>query len=433
MNVPVSARWSYIPLNIWLFYSVSTISVFEFGPLQFPVESKMLLYGYLFVAHIAIIFGYRSGLKKTTHLRGLDYTDIWLNKKLVNLLAVIVLIGIALAFLRDSLSGASIAVATDDAFGARELYTKERSGGVLGYVAAILNSLRVPFLAVVTANFTKVSKFAKWILLLLILRMVYEAVVGSSRSGLMLLIIVTFFSGLALLRTRQIDVSVKKFLLLSTAAVFLFLAFSSYIAIARQTIVIEDFAQYMANNVRYDFDYDNLLMPQFSGGLKFINAGILQGYFYFTHAYAGLSNALNLPFTGTTLFFGHSDFLIRNLARIFGEDVLVYSYHYQLIAADLSASTLWISAYAWIASDVTFIGSLFVLFFFGSLFARSWMKVTTMPTIVSSALLGWMAYFFFQINFTFVPADLGAVVSFWGVILMFVFRFKINRRGMISG
>jgi hypothetical protein len=433
MNVSASARWSYVPLNIWLFYSVSTISVFAFGPLQFPVESKMLLYGYLFVAHIAIIFGYRSGLKKTKHLRGLDYTDNWLNKKIVNLLAVIVLIGIALAFLRDSLSGASIAVATDDAFGARELYTKERSGGVLGYVGAILNSLRVPFLALVTANFTKVSKFAKWILLLLIVRMVYEAVVGSSRSGLMLLIIVLFFSGLALLRTRQIDVSVKKFLLLSTAAVFLFLAFSSYIAIARQTIVIEDFAQYMANNDRYDFDYDNLLMPQFSGGLKFINAGILQGYFYFTHAYAGLSSALNLPFNGTTFLFGHSDFLIRNFARIFGEDTLLYSYNYQLIAADLSASTLWISAYAWIASDVTFIGSLFVLFFFGSLFARSWMKVTTMPTIVSSALLGWMAYFFFQINFTFVPADLGAVVSFWGVILMFVFRFKKNRRGMIGG
>jgi hypothetical protein len=433
MSVAEPAKWSYVPLTIWLFYSITTISIFEFGPLQFPIESKLLLYGYLFFAHMAIFFGYCSGLKKVKYLRGLEYTDRWLDKKLINKLSLIVSIGIVYAFFRDSLAGASIQVATADSFEAREVYTSERSGGILGYVGAILDSFRVPFLAIITANFKNVSKFSKWVFLFLVLRILYESFIGSSRSGIMLLLIVLFFSGLALIFTKQIDVSLKKFFLIGSVSALLFLAFSSYIAIARQTIVIEDFAQYMANNARYDFDYDNFLMPQFSGGLKFINAGILQGYFYFTHAYAGLSSALNLPFNGTTFFFGHSDFLIRNLARIFGEDVLLYSYHYQLIASDFSASTLWISAYAWIASDVTFIGSLFVLFFFGSLFARSWIKVTTMPTIVSSALLGWMAYFFFQINFTFVPADLGAVVSFWGVILMFVFRFKKNRREIISG
>ena len=398
MSMYVSTKWSYLPLSLWLLYSLATIFLFEFGPLQFPIESKPLLYGYLFFAHMAIIFGYYSGLKKVKYLRGLEYTDRWLNKKLINKLSLIVLIGILYSFFRDYLAGASIQVATADAYDAREVYTSKRSGGILGYVGAILDCFRLPFLAIITANFKNVSKFSKWVFLFLVLRILYESFVGSSRSGIMMLLVVLFFSGLASILTKQIDVSLKKFFLIGSVSALLFLAFSSYIAIARQTIVIEDFAQYMANNARYAFDNDNFLMPQFSGDLEFINAGILQGYFYFTHAYANLSSALNLPFNGTTFLFGHSDFLIRNLARIFGEDVLLYSYHYQLIDLGLSASTLWISAYAWIASDVTFIGSLFVLFFFGSLFARSWIKVTTMPTIVSSALLGWMAYFFFQIK-----------------------------------
>lgn len=431
MSLHISTKWSYAPLTLWLLYSISTILIFAFGPLQFPVENKILLYGYLFAAHIAIIFGYHSGLKRTKYLSGRNYDNRLLNKKLVDVLSIIVIMGILLGFLRDSLSGASITVAAEDAFGARELYTQERNGGVLGYMAAILNSFRVPFLAVVTINFFKVSKFAKLVFLSLILRMIYEAIIGSSRSGIMLLIIVLFFAGMVLIQTRQIALSFKKFILVGGVVGAFFLAFSSYIAIARQTFVIKDFTEYMANNNRYDFDHDNFLIPQFSGNLEFINAGILQGYFYFTHAYAGLSHSLNLPFNGTTFFFGHSDFLIRNLSRIFGEEVLLYSYNYRLIDADLSASTLWISAYAWIASDVTFIGSLFVLFFFGSLFARSWIKVIKLPTIVASALYGWMAYFFFQINFTFVPADLGAVLSFWGIIILFVFRFKKKRNSVV--
>jgi hypothetical protein len=433
MSVAGQNKWSYVPLKIWLFYSITTIYIFEFGPLQFPIENKYLLYGYLFFAHLAIIFGYCSGIRKVKYLIGVEYTDRWLNKTLINKLSLIVLISIIYSFFRDYLAGTSIAVATNDAFEAREVYTKERSGGMLGYVGSILDSLRVPFLAIITSNFKNVSKFSKWVFLFLILRMLYASFVGSSRSGIMLLLIVLFFSVMPLTFTKQIKVSLKKIFLVGSVFALLFLAFSSYVAIARQTIVIEDFTQYMANNSRYDFDFDNFLMPQFSGGLQFINAGILQGYFYFTHAYAGLSNALNLPFNGTTFFFGHSDFLIRNLSRMFGEDVLLYSFHYQLISAELSKSTLWISAYAWIASDVTFIGSFFVLFLFGSLFAKSWMKVTTRPTVISSALYGWMAYFFFQINFTFVPADLGAVISFWGVIVLFVFRFKKNRREIIIG
>ena len=167
-----------------------------------------------------------------------------------------------------------------------------------------------------------------------------------------------------------------------------------------------------------------MLVPKFTGSLDLLNSGILTAYFYFGHAYNGLGHALNLPFKGTTLFFGHSDFTIRNLARILGEDVYQYSYPYRVVAEGLGYRHHWYTTYAWIASDTTFVGSIVVFFFFGSLFARSWIRVLRRPDLISCTVLAWMSYLFFQVNMTFVPADLGAFISFWGSLAIFTFRLS---------
>jgi len=224
---------------------------------------------------------------------------------------------------------------------------------------------------------------------------------------------------------NQIRISFKKLFLRIFIVVFLFLVYSSYISINRYLKPIENMVEYMSNSDKYELDTNNFLIPKFSGNLELINAGVLQGYFYFTHAYKGLSEALNLPFKGTSLFFGHSDFTIRNLANVFSDDeMLNYSYHYRLYNEVSYPRSLWITAYAWIASDMTFIGSFFLLYFFGSLLASSWIRTLKAPTLISCSVFGWIIYFFFQTNITFVPADLGAFISFWGSI--FIYKFKIK-------
>jgi hypothetical protein len=412
------------PLYFWLMYSIITIVIFEFGPLQFPVENKLILYLYLFGAHISIALGYYSGFSK---FKGLKQEKLKLNlisKRWLKIISFIVLIGIIFSFFRDYLSGVSISAAGEDAFEAREVFTKERSGGVLGYIGAFFNVFELPYLAIGALNFKKLNFSPKSVFLLLIFRIAYEAAVGSSRHGIMLLIVILFFSFLALQYTNQIKISLKLFFTMTICSIMVFLTYSSYISLNRQVNPIEDYTSYMATNTKYEFKEDSIFIPKFSGDLQLINAGILTGYFYYTHAYHGLSNALNLPFKGTTLIFGHSDFSIRNLARVFGEEVLDYSYHYRLISENQHTSSLWITAYTWIASDVTFIGSFFLLYFFGSLFAKSWIGVLKSPTMISCSLFGWMAYFFFQINITFVPASLGTFISFWGVIILYKFTLK---------
>jgi hypothetical protein len=412
------------PLYLWLIYSLTTIVIFEFGPLEFPVENKFKLYLYLFGAHISIIIGYYSGFNKLKSLKQDKLKLKLINRRGLNIITSIVLSGILFSFFRDYLSDFSVSAVGADALKAKEAFTQGRSGGILGYMGSIFGIFTLPYLAIATVNFKGLKFFSKSVLILLIFRIIYESVIGSSRHGLMALIIILFFSFLALIYTNQIKISLKKFFIISFCVLMVFLSYSSYIAINRQVTPINDYIEVVSNHPNYGFDEDSILIPKFSGDLQSLNAGILTGYFYFTHAYHGLSNALNLPFKGTTLFFGHSDFSIRNLARIFGEEVLDYSYHYRLISEYPQTRTLWITAYAWIASDTTFIGSLFLLYFFGSLFAKSWIRILKSPTIVSSSLFAWMVYFFFQINITFVPADLGAFISFWGIILLYKFNLK---------
>ena len=240
-----------------------------------------------------------------------------------------------------------------------------------------------------------------------------------------MLLVVAFFSILALIYSGQIRIKVKRFLVGASVCAILFLSYSSYLQVARQLDKISaNYISVIENNPNYEYDYNSRLIPELPASLDLFNSGILTSYFYMGHAYNGLGHALNLPFKGTTLFFGHSDFTIRNLARILGEDVYQYSYPHRLVSEGLGYSHHWYTAYAWLASDTTFVGSIAVVFFFGSILAQSWIRVLRRPDLISCAVLGWMSYFFFQVNMTFVPADLGAFISFWGSLAIFKFRWS---------
>ena len=413
-----------LPLYLWLIYSITTILVFEFGPLDFRVENKFTLYTYLFFAHFFSALGYLKSYKKYKLLNDLKTNLNFLNKNNLNFISFIIVLSLIIGFYRDYTSDVNLNLAIEDTLAASEA-GELRGGGWLGYLNGFLNVFKLPFLTIALINFRNLTKFQKYLLIVLVFRLIFASIVGSTRHGIFMLIIIVFFSLLALKFNNQIRISFKKLFIRIFLVVFLFLVYSSYISINRNLRPIDNMVEYMSNNDKYELDTNNFLIPKFTGNLELINAGVLTGYFYFTHAYKGLSEALSLPFKGTSLFFGHSDFTIRNLARVFSDDeMLNYSYHYRLSNEVSYPKTLWITAYAWIASDLTFIGSFFLLYFFGSLLASSWIRSLKAPTLISCSVFGWIIYFFFQTNITFVPADLGAFISFWGSI--FIYKFKIN-------
>lgn len=404
----------YFPLIAILIYSLSTIFIFAFGPIYFESNRDLILYLYLLLSHLFIFYGYRNGLKQ--RIIPQKNEDI---KRVLNLISILVLCNILINISRDFMSGLGVVTGIENANEAREIWRLERGGGILGYLSAITSILNIPFLGLCIIFWKYLSYRTKLIFFGFVIYLLFGSVAGASRHGLMMLIVVVFIVIVSIKYSGRINLSKKQIIFYFFLALVLFLFYASFITLFRRTIIISDYVLFMSYYGNYDVDINNFLIPNFGGVFKILDAGILEGYFYFTHGYNALSKALNLPFIGVAWGFGHSDFTIRNISALVGEDFLNYSYYYRLVYQTGYLKSQWVTSYAWIASDVTFLGSLFVLYFFSKLMAKSWVETLSKPTILSVSALAWLFYMFSQINIIFVPADLGAFISFWGVIILY--------------
>src|SRR5574337_433946 len=90
---------------------------------------------------------------------------------------------------------------------------------------------------------------------------------------------------------------------------------------------------------------------------------------YLTQGYYGASIVFDHGISQITYGFGHSDFLLRNGAKLFGDDVLQFSPVYQIEGSrGWLHGNFWFSVLPWVASDVGFTGALVIFFFLSFLY-----------------------------------------------------------------
>lgn len=128
---------------------------------------------------------------------------------------------------------------------------------------------------------------------------------------------------------------------------------------------------------------------------------------YLTQGYYAVYLSLDEPFVpGRGV--GHSVFLQRQAARLTGDpSFLERSYPQRIEARGWDATTYWATIYPWIASDVTFPGTVVVVFFIGWAFAAVWKDVLTGAN-------PW-------------------AVAFFGQLLLMLYYFPAHNRTMQSG
>ena len=137
---------------------------------------------------------------------------------------------------------------------------------------------------------------------------------------------------------------------------------------------------------------------------------------YVTQGYYAVYLSLHEPFV-PCYGVGNSVFVQRQVARITGNDtVLTCSYPVRIQRHGWSAMGNWPTIYPWIASDVTFPGTVVIVFLVGWLSARVWLDVLGGQNPFAVALLGQlllMLYFF--------PAHNRIMQSGEGVVALLVF------------
>jgi hypothetical protein len=151
---------------------------------------------------------------------------------------------------------------------------------------------------------------------------------------------------------------------------------------------------------------------------------------YLTGGYQGLSLAFDQPFVWTHGI-GHSYALTVFVNKVLGLPASVLdSYPYRVGAATAWDEAKWHSAFAWFASDLTFVGALLLFVFVAYIYAQCWKEAVMFnnPTSI-------MLFSVLNLGLVFVPANnqlFHSPESYLSVILVFTV-WALTRGGFNAG
>jgi hypothetical protein len=156
-----------------------------------------------------------------------------------------------------------------------------------------------------------------------------------------------------------------------------------------------------------------------------LSPGIISATYYLGHGYDGLARCLEKPFIGVGWGMGSSTVVMRNVSRLIGnKDIYNRSYFYRLHKEDGFPVSLWITMYPWIASDMTFTGSIVFLYFLGWLLGACWMSSLKYYDPIAAICLSIIFSTMMNCHNNFSTGDYVAWILFWGSIFSFIITRK---------
>jgi hypothetical protein len=150
---------------------------------------------------------------------------------------------------------------------------------------------------------------------------------------------------------------------------------------------------------------------------------------YLTQGYFAVYLSLKEPFV-PGYGVGNSVFLQRQAARLFGDErILGRSYPDRIQARGWNAYGYWATIYPWIASDVTFPGTVLVMGLIGWLTARVWVDVLGGGNPIAVALFGQLLVLFYYVPAHNKLMHSGEGVVAFGVLLLAWFATRSSSPG----
>jgi len=175
---------------------------------------------------------------------------------------------------------------------------------------------------------------------------------------------------------------------------------------------------------RIHVDFDSFVMRIVPNFMKEMIIAISS---YTTQGYYGLSLAMGERFS-FTYGFGNSWFLMSLFEKITHRTELpMMTYPFKIEKYGWDPYVNWHSIYTWLASDFTFVGSLFVVFIIGYIFGEVWKSC-----LIQRNIFGMGLFILFMIMFMYFPANnqifafVQTFSAFWGLFFIWFFTVKIK-------
>jgi len=366
----LSMRVRLLPIIFVLVYLSLTVLLFAFGPWPWPVRDGTKLYLFLAGAHLALLLGYWSVVRRAPQ----DYSGRWAVRQLVfaSLIAnLVLLIPTSLSRSGSGIPDIITGLTDPGSAYARSLALRTEETSFIEYVRIILGPLLFLLLPLTAFYWQKLPRTLRIGATLGILGFLAISMATGTNKALadFVLLVPWLITGSYLAGVLKLNKRRKTILIgaVALAAVFLL----AFFAVGQSTRVgSSSISGYFASTDMYA-DLDNPLLRDLPDTMRIGVVGLTS---YLTQGYYALYLSLDEPFV-PMFGVGNSMFLYRNAARLTGLDEIEDMPYPARIERRYGwdAYGNWSSIYPWIASDVSFPGTILVVFLIGRLFALSWL------------------------------------------------------------
>lgn len=373
-----SRRIRMFPILFFQFYLTASVIVFAFGPWPWPVPDPVKLYTFLFVAQLALWFGYKSGLATRP---GRYYGRLRLAKMLtvsllVNIIWIIPSYMLALKMQSASISTITTAIATGIAdpgfvYAQKRINAVGAETGLLNYINLLIRPVLWLLFPLAVFHWHRLSFWFKFCVVFVVISGLLKWVALGTTKGVadfFLLLPVLLLAANPLIIKRIKVKAVFKIFSVSLLSIILLLSFFLYMQQGRGDGTIRMY-NYNANIYLDEQNPSIILLPLVGkAAVGAITSYLSQGYY-------GLSLALTEPFSWS-YGVGNSFFFTGLTEHFTGPGVVSEkTYPVKIEKYGWLSHNNWHSIYTWIASDLTFPGTIVFVFLIGRLFAMVWLDV----------------------------------------------------------
>ena len=417
------------PIVFFEIFLCLTVWIFAYGPWPFHIHDGTKLYTFLFLSHFALFLGYLTAAFK----RPCIYSGHWnVNRALTIGIMLQLMLLIPTSLFR---TGTAIPNFEQGITNPGEVYSSSlqlRSTG--NPLVEYTRILAAPFLALFLPLFVfywRHIKFHQRILgffALIFILAIYIAM-GTNKmiADVVLLspwlILAGHWSGVSTLERWH-----KGLIAVACAGAFVcFLAFYSQTMETRSGSFVKH-GYFQPSNSRVDEDHFMLRnMPEYA------RTAIKGLTIYLVHGYYGLYLALNEPFV-PCYGVGHSPFLTRQVERLTGnENWNLDTYPARIEKYGWPRNLIWHSIYPWLASDLTFYGTVIFVFIIGRLLALTWIDVLGGKNFLAVAVFAQLVImlFYFSANNQCLTDGEG-IVAFWSLLIWWASTRRHSRNSSKS-
>jgi hypothetical protein len=411
-------KWNRIlPIIFFVSYLTLTVLFFAFGPFDYAVENPISLYSFLALAHLALFVGYwRAAFRQPR-----AYSAPWNVAHLVTWAAVASLFLLfptsktrTGSFMPDVVYGISN---PGEAYAQTYSLMNESTGlPLIEYVRILLGPLLSMLLPLTVVYWESLTKRIRVLSVAGILGTVILFLAMGTNKAIADTVLLLPWMVFAGYKAGTLHLKPRRVLILSAWGVLafsLFLAFFGSGMLAREGSPV---AGKFFPATQSTADADNFLIRNLSE----VPSAIVMGMdIYLTSGYYAVSLSLREPYV-PMFGVGNSTFLSRQVARITGDQQLPSrSYPVRIEKYGWDSVGLWSTIYPWIASDVSFPGTILIVYLIGRLFALSWLDTlggrNPFAVVLFSQLV--IMLFYFPANNQLVQSGEG-FAAFWVTLIL---------------